>query len=215
LNDVDWSRTLAYSMGNFGQMYVNLRGREPHGRVAPGAEHEAVLKDLEDGLRSMRDPDTGQPVIDQIWRGTEVFQGKHAGQAPDLFFFTRDMSYKAMGLSDFASNSVFDDLYGTYGHHRMNGLLMLSGPGVRSGEHIEGARLIDLAPTIYALMGVAAPPGLDGQVLDRLFDDGLRPASRLQDAPLSSPVEASEVRVYSSEEEAELSEQLRGLGYVS
>ena len=31
--DVDWSQTVAYSMGHVGQVYLNLQGREPHGIV--------------------------------------------------------------------------------------------------------------------------------------------------------------------------------------
>ena len=33
--DVDWSKTIAYSMGHVGQIYINLQGREPHGIVTP------------------------------------------------------------------------------------------------------------------------------------------------------------------------------------
>ena len=33
--DVDWSKTIAYSMGHVGQIYLNLQGREPHGIVTP------------------------------------------------------------------------------------------------------------------------------------------------------------------------------------
>ena len=35
LEDVDWSRTVAFSKGNYGQIFINLRGREEHGSV-PG-----------------------------------------------------------------------------------------------------------------------------------------------------------------------------------
>ena len=33
-NDVDWTRTQAFSKGNYGQIYVNLKGREPNGVVS-------------------------------------------------------------------------------------------------------------------------------------------------------------------------------------
>ena len=41
-NAVDWSRTRAYSFGNIGQIYVNLRGREPEGIVEPGPRVRAA-----------------------------------------------------------------------------------------------------------------------------------------------------------------------------
>jgi predicted AlkP superfamily phosphohydrolase/phosphomutase len=214
LNDVDWSRTQVYSIGNFGQMYVNLKGREPQGCVSPGDECEDVLQRLENELRAMRDPETNEPVIAEIWRGPELFKGKYANRAPDLFFFTHDMKYKAMGLTDFGSNKVFDELYGTHAHHRMNGLFILRGPGVRQGEQIQGARLIDLAPTIYSLMGVPIPQDVDGQPLHQVFAPGYESVPHYESGPVDYFVKPDAEQVYSPEEEAAVAEQLRDLGYV-
>jgi predicted AlkP superfamily phosphohydrolase/phosphomutase len=214
LDDVDWPRTQAYSVGNFGQMYVNLNGREPQGCVSPGDDYERVLRRLEDELRAMRAPETNEPVIAEIWRGSDLFKGKYVDRAPDLFFFTRDMKYKAMGLTDFGSNRVFDELYGTHAHHRMNGLFILRGPGVRQGEQIQGARLIDLAPTIYALMGVPIPRDLDGQVLHQAFAPGYELIPRYENRSVDDFARPDAAQVYSPEEEAAVAEQLRNLGYV-
>jgi predicted AlkP superfamily phosphohydrolase/phosphomutase len=213
LDDVDWPRSQVYSVGNFGQMYVNLKGREPQGCVSPGQDYEQVLQRLETELRAMRDPDSGQPVIGDIWRGAQLFQGKYAHLAPDLFFFTRDMEYKAMGLTDFGSNRVFDDLYGTHAHHRMNGVFVLKGPGVRQGARIEGAQLVDLAPTIYALMGVPIPQHLDGRILQQAFVPGQELEAQ-QERESVDKEEPSPDQVYTPEEEALVMEQLRNLGYV-
>jgi predicted AlkP superfamily phosphohydrolase/phosphomutase len=214
LDDVDWRRTQVYSVGNFGQMYVNLKGREPQGCVSPGDDYERVLQRLEDALRAMRAPETNEPVIAEIWRGSDLFKGKYVDRAPDLFFFTRDMKYKAMGLTDFGSNRVFDDLYGTHAHHRMNGLFILRGPGVRQGEQIQGARLIDLAPTIYSLMGVPIPQDLDGQPLHRVFVPSYEITPHYESGPVDYFVKPDAEQVYSPEEEAAVAEQLRNLGYV-
>src|SRR5437870_5835373 len=48
---VDWSRTRAYALGT-GQIYVNLRGREGRGVVAPGAEYDALLDAIARGLEA-------------------------------------------------------------------------------------------------------------------------------------------------------------------
>jgi len=45
-DDIDWSRTTAYSKGNYGQIFVNLKGREPRGVVEPGAQFEAVRSEI-------------------------------------------------------------------------------------------------------------------------------------------------------------------------
>lgn len=214
LNDVDWSRTQVYSVGNFGQMYVNLKGREPQGCVSPGVEYEQVLQRLEKELRALRDPETNEPVVAEIWRGPELFQGKYADRAPDLFFFTHDMKYKAMGLTDFGSNRVFEELYGTHAHHRMNGLFIARGPGVHQGEQIQGASLIDLAPTIYALMEVPIPQDVDGEVLHQIFADDCEISPCYERGPVDHSTKSNLETVYSPEEEAEVRELLRNLGYV-
>jgi len=124
------------------------------------------------------------------------------------------MKYKAMGLTDFGSNRVFDELYGTHAHHRMNGLFILRGPGVRQGEQIQGARLIDLAPTIYALMGVPIPRDLDGQVLHQAFAPGYELIPRYENRSVDDFARPDAAQVYSPAEEAAVAEQLRNLGYV-
>src|SRR5512137_2179870 len=53
--DVDWSRTLAYSMGHVGQVYLNLKGREPQGIVEPG-DYVAARQRVMDVLRQLPVP---------------------------------------------------------------------------------------------------------------------------------------------------------------
>lgn len=216
LDDVDWTRSKVFSLGNFGQLYVNLKGRDPQGIVSPGAECEALLEDLTERLKALMDPETGQPVIGEIYRREDVYKGPHAGDSPDLMFLTRNMEYKAMGLSDFSSRRVFDQVYGTTGHHRMNGMMLWHGPGViKGGEWFEGARIYDLAPTILYLMGQPVPHAMDGRVLLDIFTPEFRQQNRVvygesmvtDDGGLGSP--------YSDQEEAELREVLEALGYVT
>ena len=58
---IDWSRTRAYCPSAPGSgLWVNLRGREPEGIVAPGAEYERVVAELRERLLAFRDPRTGR-----------------------------------------------------------------------------------------------------------------------------------------------------------
>jgi predicted AlkP superfamily phosphohydrolase/phosphomutase len=215
LDDVDWHRSQVYSVGNFGQLYVNLKGREPDGCVSPGAEYEAVLNDLTRRLQTLVDPETGEPVIGDIYRRDEVYDGAHAAKAADLMFLTRDMQYKAMGLSDFSSQRVFDPVYGTTGHHRMNGLMIWHGSGVvREGVSLAGARIYDLAPTILYLMGQPVPQQMDGRVLLDLFTPEFRQAHAVAYAE-STPGTAASPAVYTEQEMGEMRDLLQALGYVT
>lgn len=216
LNDVDWSKTRVYSIGNFGQMYVNLRGREPSGIVAPGGEYDAVLDDLTQRLRKLTDPDDGKPVIEKIMRREELYRGTYADRAPDLMFYTRNMQYKAMGLSDFASNHVFETVFGSTGHHRMNGILICFGRGVfKEGAQIESAHIYDLAPTILYMLEQQIPPEMDGKVLYDLFTDDFRHEHMVRYQTGQSAGEATPLNRLTDEEEALLADMLRSLGYAN
>ena len=217
LDDVDWSRSTAYSMGNFGQIYINLEGREPQGIVSPGVEYEQLLEELTVRLKDLVDPVTGEAVIEHVFRREDVYKGPYAKDSPDLMFFTRDMQYKAMGLSDFSSPRVFDPIYGTTGHHRMNGVMICQGNGVvREGAQLDGARIQDLAPTVLYVMGVPIPKAMDGEVLLDLFTADFREtqAVRYSDSE-PSQAEKDDHSSYSDEEQAEMREMLRALGYVT
>ena len=212
-DDVDWTRTQAYSMGNYGQIFVNLKRREPQG-IVDAAEKEALLSYIEEELYRVVDPETGTPVVDQLLRREDVYTGKYAKASPDLVFTTRDWHYKAMGWADFPSARLFDPVVGTMGHHRVNGLLIAKGPGIiKQGAAPEEARIEDLAPTLLYLSGLPVPHDVDGKVLLDLFEDDFlqaNPVRRTQVQTERSPMEGA----YSEEEEAELKRHLGNLGYI-
>jgi predicted AlkP superfamily phosphohydrolase/phosphomutase len=169
LNDVDWSKTRVYSKGNYGQLFLNLRGREPHGVVEPGAEAEELLAELVEELRALEDPETGEPLIGEIHRKEDLYHGPFLDRAPDLTFLPRDMRNKALGTVDFTSRRFVEDAYGNSGDHRMNGIFFMRGEGIRAGAPVTGARLIDVAPTILHYLGEGVPASFDGRVLTDAF----------------------------------------------
>lgn len=215
LNDVDWSKTKVYSIGNFGQLFINLVDREPFGIVSPGDEYEEVLNDLIQRLSVLEDPETKHPVIEKIMRGEEVYQGKFEKIAPNLVFYTKNMEYKAMGLSDFSSNKIFEPVFGSRGHHRMNGILICYAPGIfKEGAKIENARIYDLAPTILYLMGQKIPKDMDGKVLLDIFDEPISEYDPPQFQDIDSSNKPEEIFVHTKQNEKVLVDMMRRLGYM-
>ena len=72
--NVDWTRTKAYALGLSG-LFINQRGREAHGIVEPGAETEAVKRQIIEGLTGLRDPEA-EEAFDQrrVRSGESAFQ---------------------------------------------------------------------------------------------------------------------------------------------
>lgn len=209
---IDWSRTKAYAQGNFGQIFVNQRGRQPQGCVAP-EDVRPYLDDLKAALREIPHPETGEPLVEAIYERDELYHGPHAHLGPDLTVVPKDWRYRTIGLHDFTTNSVIGPAFGPTGDHRTTGVLIAHGPAFRAGSQPEGASLLDVAPTVLHLLGVPVPDDMDGRVLTEILDPSVvaSPAPREE----SAGVAAEAVTVgYSAEDEAEVQKRLADLGYL-
>jgi predicted AlkP superfamily phosphohydrolase/phosphomutase len=213
--NVDWSRTRAYSLGHIGQVFINLRGRQPQGTVEPGSEYQALRDQLSAELQALRHPATGERLVARVYRREELYSGHEVENLPDLLVEPWEFRYVAFGESEFASNRIVGSSFGHSGHHRMNGIFAAVGPGVCAGKRIEGARIIDVAPTALHAMGCAIPKDLDGKVLSASFQP-----QWLEDH-VPRYVEAQDVRQmkalegYSEDEQTALRQRLRDLGYLA
>jgi predicted AlkP superfamily phosphohydrolase/phosphomutase len=168
---IDWSRTRAFAQGKEGSLFINLKGRDPHGIVAPGAEYNSVRKDVIDRLSELRDPDTGERAVTRVSRREDLFQGPMIDLAPDLFIEWRDDMYmpaEQPGERDKVFVTRYRDgmSWPTSGSHRLEGVLIASGPGIRPGTRVSGATIYDLLPTWLSLLELPIPDGLEGRAID-------------------------------------------------
>jgi predicted AlkP superfamily phosphohydrolase/phosphomutase len=210
---IDWSRTRAFSAPVPQQgIYVNLSGREPHGIVTP-SDYEAVRDEVVERLTSLVDPDDGLPVVDRVYRREEVIDGPRSSGAPDLFPVCRAYSYELMdGLY---SPEILDDYRSLpRGFHHMDGIFGIGGPGIEATSGLR-ADVYDIAPTALYLAGLKLPR-MDGRVLTEALPARLVAEQPVvvedMDLPLAGA--GAEASPYSSEEEAQIEESLRNLGYL-
>lgn len=212
LQDVDWSKTTVYSKGNYGQMFVNLKGREPHGWISPGAEYERTCNMIVDKLKAIIDPNTKEKLIGQIWRREDLYTGAHVESAPDISFLPADMRYKPMGTLDLTSNKFITDVYGNSGDHRMNGLYIAAGPNIKPNTRLSRARIIDVAPTMLYLMGHPIAEDMDGEVLTEMISEDYLRANPIRS---TQAVDKQKMDVeFSDEDSEEVSSRLKSLGYL-
>lgn len=213
LDDVDWRRTRAFSVGNFGQVYLNVAGQRPQGIVS-ASEYDPLRQSIATAALALRDPADGSQVVQTVYRREELFHGASTRRLPDLILHTDRARYVSFGHADFGSNRIIEASTGQTGHHHMEGVVCLAGPGVNVGKTLDKACILDLAPTILRYLGLPIPSHMDGKVLlDAFTDDfnGENPAE-FYDAG----VRANNDTGFSSDEEAELVlERLRGMGYVA
>jgi predicted AlkP superfamily phosphohydrolase/phosphomutase len=214
LEDVDWSRTVAFSKGNYGQIFINVRGRDEHGIVEPGAAYETEVRQVIDKLRALVDPATRQPLIGSIWRREDLYTGPHIDEAPDIQFLPADMTNKPLGTLDLTSNKFITPVYGNSGDHRMHGILLGRGPELRTGMLVEGARIIDFAPTILHSFGVEVPSDMDGRVLEEIFTEQYMAENPVRTSQAAEYVAPESTGAMTDEESEEIRQRLRGLGYL-
>jgi predicted AlkP superfamily phosphohydrolase/phosphomutase len=218
-DDVDWSRTRAYALGQIGPIYFNLKGREPQGIVDLGSETEALWEEIVERLRQVCDPDDGEPIVGDVYRPQELYDGPHLDKAPDIIYMPPSDARKqtvGFGEVDFGTNRIVAPMHRALsGGHRLNGLFMAFGEPIKPGVWLEGAQLTDVAPTALHLGGLPVPEDMDGSVLvEALRTEYAEPAS-IRYGPPASRDDGRDGEIMSAEDEAILKERLRDLGYAT
>jgi len=173
--DIDWPRTRAYTFWSSGcsEPWINVRGRDPQGIVEPGPEYEAAVDEVRDLLVGSVEAQTGRPLARRVVRKEEVYTGPHLDRAPDLLVeWTPDLVVRCARTEDAIPvyEPIAEDL--RTGNHRREGLL-IAVPVTHHPSPITCRSIADLAPTIYALLGVPPPHPLDGRPWTDLFGDAM------------------------------------------
>jgi predicted AlkP superfamily phosphohydrolase/phosphomutase len=211
--DVDWSASRAYAIGSTaGQIYVNLEGREPGGIVKKGKEYEAAREEIITELKELSDPETGQHIIEEIYRKEELYSGPHAATAPDIVFLPKGLEIVAFGEYEFASHRILDYSRGLSSSHRMDGIIMMQGEGLKEGSTLFNGNIMDIAPTVLYLLGLSIAPDMDGTVLREAIDQVVLEQNPIQMGD-SDAINVASSQVYTKDEEEELKAHLKSLGY--
>ncbi len=162
--DVDWSRTRAYTMGLNG-LYMNIKGREREGIVEGGAEAEALKEDLRSKLDGLVDPASGKVGITGMFDCDAVYAGPYVDNAPDLIVgYGEGFRASWDSVMGKVTTAIFEDnLKAWSGDHCVDPRLV---PGVLFSNRkiaIEKPAIVDVAPTVMKLFGLELPAYFDGK----------------------------------------------------
>ena len=165
LRDVDWTKTRAYCVGLSG-MYLNLRGREQDGVVAPGVEAAALKAEIIGKLRGLRDAERAEVGVREAFDTATLYSGPYLENAPDLII-GYNAGYRASwdGATGVVAGPVFEDNTKAWsGDHCIDPRLV---PGVffcNRKVTAEGElSIVDVAPTALRLFGLDPPAHMDGR----------------------------------------------------
>jgi predicted AlkP superfamily phosphohydrolase/phosphomutase len=214
MQNIDWEQTRAYSYGNVGQVFLNLRGREPQGCVAR-REAEALLNQIAHELQELKNPLNGERAIARVYRKEEIYHGDHLDRAADLILAPAD-HYMAIGTSEFLANREITPAYAGSGWHRMEGVFIAAGEAIRRGS-ISHLSIVDMFPTLVCAMGLLPPPGLDGKACTAIFTkEFLADLSQTLAAVPGQPLQIASGPdpEPNDRRDQEIRDRLRALGYI-
>jgi predicted AlkP superfamily phosphohydrolase/phosphomutase len=191
--NVDWRKTKAWGQGGYcGRLYFNVQGREPSGSIAASA-YDKLRDDIKTRLEATTD-EMGRPLGTRVFKPDEIYR-KVANVPPDLIVHFGNLYWRAVGGVGYSNLHVQENDTGPDGcNHAQFGAFILAGPNLNLHGCVEGAHLLDIAPTLLELGGYDVPGSMQGKSL--LKQGKVRPG------------------VSTAAEEA-VRERLRGLGYIS
>lgn len=153
---------------------INLRGREPQGRVAPGAEYENLCHRLEEQLGELINLDSNRPTVTRIVHSRDLYPEAPPGELPDLFVeWNKEQPIVRIGGPGIGVIARSHPQHRS-GDHTANGFFLAAGPGLAHCDATEPATVFDLAPTIAAWLDVPLP-GIDGTPIAALHNPLVRP----------------------------------------
>lgn len=163
---VDWSHTRAWGAGGYyGRLFLNVRGREPQGVIAP-TDYEHTRAVLAEQLRSLPGPD-GQSLGNRVFMPQQIYR-KVRGIAPDLLVYFGDLAWRSVG--SVGTGSFFtqeNDTGPDDANHAQHGLFIWYDPQrLGGGKRLDEARIYDILPSLLARFKINAPGGLGGNVLN-------------------------------------------------
>lgn len=211
--NIYWEETLAYHAGH-GQIWLNLEGREPGGIVVPGEEYTQTCQALLRALPGkVLDSQTGEPIIEHVYRRDELYQGDYLFRAPDLVVVLRpgyapSPASITIGLDDAVVRSAPAGTSAVDGCNpsTVAGLAIATGSPFALGKVVGLAPLASIAPTLLHALRLPVPTKIDAEVIVDLFAPAFMrqfPVQRI-DPSFNLP----------SEDEEEVIARLKSLGYL-
>ncbi|CAM3761215.1 alkaline phosphatase family protein [Smaragdicoccus niigatensis] len=136
-----------------GAIRLSVVGRESQGLVEPGAHYDAVCEEIKRALLDLRNVETGRPAVHAVIRSESVLERSLDDGLPDLFVEWNREAPISRVASPLIGEVSIRYLKHRTGDHNDRGLAIVKGPGIRPGRRTEPMSLVDVAPTLCAIVG--------------------------------------------------------------
>ncbi len=206
---IDWDKTRAFSYGYMGHIYIHEKGKYPAGNVAPDGEYELIREEIIAKLRSLKNPETGELIVGEIFRKEDIYAGDMLGSAPDIVFNLIDFKYMVYG--DFG-DAWFHPPRSRVADHDMEGIFIMKGECIQRGTRVD-ANVVDITPTLLYLHDLPLSDNMDGRVLEEVFTPALINEREVRTVQSTTFVDGPR-NEYGEAEQREIEKRLSDLGYL-
>ncbi len=216
--NIDWSQTKAYFLPGQGDgIMINLKGKYPQGPVE-NSDDEALKDDIIKKLSEIKDPDSKEKNIKNIYRREQLYCGNFVKNAPDLIV---EMKSGYRISEDITEGGLFKDIASDpaeliSAEHYSDGLIIAYGESIKKCN-ISDASILDIIPTVLHFFDIPVPDSMDGRVLKEIFKEYSPSAQKeikYESVQDKQKPERSEKASLTEEEEAKMREVLKRLGYL-
>jgi predicted AlkP superfamily phosphohydrolase/phosphomutase len=192
---VNWAKTKVWSEGGYyARVFFNVEGREPQGTI-PAAQYELFQDEIKAKFEAMKD-DKGQPLNSLVFKPKEIYHTVR-NVPPDLIVHFGGLDWRSIGTVGYPNIYVQENDTGPDGcNHAQYGMFLLAAPNCPINGEFEGAKLLDIAPTLLDLAGYDIPESMQGRSL----------VAGMEKRILADGTEAENEKI--------IHDRLAGLGYV-
>ncbi|MCD6231084.1 alkaline phosphatase family protein [Candidatus Aerophobetes bacterium] len=144
-------------------------------KVRDKEEYEKIRDELISKLSALKDPETGERIIEAVYKKEEVYSGPYLDKAPDIVFLLK----KGYGLTTFLDLNapVIEKISSPFGTHHIDGIFLAYGSGIKKGQRVS-AKIYNITPTILHIFGLPIPNDMDGRLLMEIFEEDSEFAKR-------------------------------------
>ena len=140
---------------------MGVEGREPEG-IVKRDEYEGLRRELISRLEAITDEE-GRNIGTRAFRPQAIYRECN-NVPPDLIVYFGDLSWRSVGSVGMASIYTHENDTGPDdANHAVDGLFILTGDGIPSGENRDGASILQVGPTILSRFGYQIPPDMVAQ----------------------------------------------------
>jgi predicted AlkP superfamily phosphohydrolase/phosphomutase len=165
-DNTDWSKSAAFGVGLNG-LYINQKGREREGIVAPGPDKENLVREIVRKLESLTDPKTGEQAILHAYVAKDVYHGAYVDKAPDIVLgFNRGYRISWQSPLGGFPKAVFEDNAKKWSGDHMTSPDVI--PGIVVANRQIGAAepaLFDVTATVLDVFGVRKTKDMIGTTI--------------------------------------------------